>query len=73
MKARYVGHDDDFITPRGMIFDILAIEQPRAKSGRLLRPWFRVFLPAVDDDYIFPAESFEVVDEAPGRHNQRRK
>jgi hypothetical protein len=66
MKARYIGQEDDFITRRGEIYEVLAIEQPRALSGKLLDPWFRVFLPALKDDYIFPPKVFEVVEEAPG-------
>lgn len=52
MKVRYIGLRDTLALDRNKIYDVLSIE----------RGWYRI-MTELDEDYLFPPEAFEIVEE----------
>ncbi len=51
MKVRYIGKDLVAMR-RGKIYDVISIE----------KGWYRI-MTELDEDYLFPPEAFEIVEE----------
>jgi hypothetical protein len=65
MKVKYIGRIDEFYIPRDKDIDVISIETPVPKSGRKMKPWYRIFISALNDDYLFPSEQFDITDNSP--------
>lgn len=51
MKVRYIG-PDYVALPTGSVYEVLSVE----------KGWYRI-MTELDEDYLFPPETFEIVDE----------
>ena len=66
MKVRFTAKSETLALEYGKVYDVMSIE----------KGWYRIFC-ELDDDYLFPPEAFEIVDEEKdkpitqkkGRHN----
>ena len=52
MKVRYIGKTEFLMLTNGKIYEVISIE----------RKWYRI-MTELEEDYIFPPECFEVVEE----------
>lgn len=54
MKVKYIGKADDLDLTEGKVYEVLSVE----------KRWYRVVVDEpLSDDYLFPPELFEVVEE----------
>ena len=51
MKVRYIGETEPLILSNGKVYEVLSIEDG----------WYRIY-DDTGDDYIYPPESFEIVE-----------
>jgi hypothetical protein len=54
MKVKYIGESDPLELLNGKVYDVLEVDE--------MVGWYRV-VDETGDDYLFPPESFEVVEE----------
>lgn len=52
MKVRFTAKSETLALEYGKVYDVMSIE----------KGWYRIFC-ELDDDYLFPPEAFEIVDE----------
>lgn len=52
MKVKYLGKVDTVALMKGKEYEVISIE----------KGWFRI-LTELDEDYLFPSEQFEIVEE----------
>ena len=52
MKVRYIGERETPALDRDKVYDVLSVE----------KGWYRIFT-EIDDDYLFPPEFFEIVED----------
>ena len=52
MKVKYIGEFDTLALKKNKIYNVISIE----------KGWYRI-MTELDDDYLFPPEIFEVVEE----------
>lgn len=52
MKVRYIGLRDTLAFDRNKIYEVISIE----------RGWYRI-MTELDEDYLFPPEAFEILEE----------
>lgn len=52
MKVKYIGETEELVLTNGKVYDILSIEDE----------WYRINDDS-GDDYLYPPESFEIVEE----------
>lgn len=57
MKVKYLGESDPLMLLHDKIYDVMAVED----HGDL-GTWYRI-VDETEEDYIYPAEGFEVVEE----------
>lgn len=60
MKVEFTGKSDPFALLHGKIYDVVSIEQD----------WYRI-IDETDEDYLYPPESFKIVDHEPPGINGR--
>ena len=51
MKVKYIGRDSIALV-NGKVYDVVSVE----------RGWYRI-MTELDEDYLFPAKAFEIVEE----------
>ena len=52
MKVRYIAPRETLAFERGKVYEVMSIE----------KGWYRI-MTELDDDYLFPPECFEIVEE----------
>lgn len=52
MKVKYIGTVDTVALEKGKVYDVISVE----------KGWYRI-MTELDDDYLFPPNAFEVVNE----------
>lgn len=52
MKVKYIGSHDTLAFEKDKIYEVMSIE----------RDWYRI-MTELDEDYLFPPELFEIVEE----------
>jgi hypothetical protein len=52
MKVRFIANSDTLALIKNKVYDVISIE----------RGWYRIYC-ELHDDYLFPPEAFEIVDE----------
>ena len=52
MKVKFLGKVKTLALEKGKIYDVISVE----------KGWFRI-MTELDDDYLFPPEQFEVIEE----------
>lgn len=57
MKVRYLGESNPFRLLHNKVYDVMAIE-----GDEKIGDWYRI-VDETDDDYIYPAAGFEIVEE----------
>ena len=60
MKAKYVGNINTIALKKGKVYDVMSVE----------KGWFRI-MTELDDDYLFPPEQFEIIEDDEGRTLRR--
>lgn len=55
MRVRYTGDCYRVVLARGGVYEVLAVEEE--PGGR----YYRIRLPHIEDDGLFPADQFEIV------------
>ncbi len=55
MKVKYIGKQDFIALKRDRVYDIISVE----------KGWYRI-MTELGDDYLFPPEAFEIVDDETG-------
>lgn len=52
MKVKYIGKVDTMALVKGKVYEVLSVE----------KGWYRI-MTELDEDYIFPPDQFEIVEE----------
>lgn len=52
MKVKYLGKVDTLALVKGKVYEVLSVE----------KGWYRI-MTELDEDYIFPPDQFEIVEE----------
>ena len=55
MKVKYIADHDTPAIEKGKIYDVISVE----------KGWYRI-MTELDEDYLFPPEAFEVVEQSDG-------
>lgn len=55
VKVKYIGKQDFIALKRDRVYDIISVE----------KGWYRI-MTELGDDYLFPPEAFEIVDDETG-------
>lgn len=51
MKVKYIGNNPELDFVSGEVYEVISIE----------RGWYRILDPLTKDDYLFPPEEFEII------------
>ena len=52
MKAKYLGKVDTLALEKGKVYDVISVENS----------WLRI-MTELDEDYLFPPEQFEIIEQ----------